>query len=96
MQKDPISFENVITSRVFFFGSVFIFIYWILGQVINVYHFALVGAIYEILWLFMLLGLLGLPIISMIFWWKERFNLKSFYLYTIIMCVFTILVMMFS
>ena len=64
------------TTRLFK-GSVIVFVltiivtlYWYLPLLISVYRFPVIGAIYEILWVFMILGLFALPVISFIFWAK--------------------------
>jgi hypothetical protein len=93
MEQGTTIFTNSRLSKILFVLSIFIFAYWGIGQSINVYHFAVVGAIYEILWLFMLIGLFGLPIVALIFLIKEKFSFKSLYLYTIIIGGFNILLM---
>jgi hypothetical protein len=50
----------------------------------NVYHFILVGVIYEILWLPMLIMLFLLPVVSMVFLFKEKFNIRSLYLHSVL------------
>jgi len=55
-------------------------LYWITANTFNVYSFALVGALFEILWLPMLLMLFGLPLICFVFWVREKFKLRSVYL----------------
>lgn len=54
--------------------------FWIGGNLFNVYKFAVVGALFEILWLPMLLLLFALPLSLFIFWGKEKFKLRSVYL----------------
>ena len=95
MSQGIIIFKNSRISKIFFLLSVLVFAFWCLGQIINVYRFAVVGAIFEILWLPMLAMLLALPIMSFIFWRKEKFNLRSFYLFTILIVVMTVLLMVF-
>ena len=93
MEQETTISKNSRLSKILFVLSIFVFAYWRIGHSINVYHFAVVGAIYEILWLFMLMGLLGLPILSIIFLIKEKFSFRSLYLYTIIISGITILLM---
>jgi hypothetical protein len=78
------------------FASLFVSVFWWLSQVTDLYHFVLVGAIYEILWFPSLLMLFFLPIISLIYWVKEKFNIRSFYLYSILIVVPTILFLVFT
>ena len=93
MKENLIPFKNSRTGKIFFILSITASGYWWLGQVINVYSFALVGAIFEILWLPVLAMLFVLPIISLILLVKEKFNVRSLYIYSILICVTTILFM---
>ena len=72
------------TSKIIFSLSILASVFWCLSQIINVYSFALLGAIFEILWLPMLAALFFLPIISLVLWVKEKFNVRSLYLYSIL------------
>ena len=78
-------------SAIVFTLTIIVTIYWYLPLLINVYHFPIIGAIYEILWIFMLIGLFALPVVSFIFWAKTRFNLLSLYFYSLIISVVSIL-----
>ena len=78
------------------FASLIVSVFRWLGQVTDLYHFVLVGAIYEILWFPSLLMLFFLPIISLIYLAKEKFNIRSFYLYSILIVVPTILFLVFT
>jgi hypothetical protein len=62
--------------------SLFTFAYWIISQQINVYKSAPVGAVYELLWLPMLLGLIILPVISLLFWRKDTTQWRWLYLFS--------------
>ena len=75
--------------------SVFVLIYQVLGQIINVYRFAWVGAIFELLWLPMLAVLFVVPILSLVFWAKEKFAIRSLYPYSALIAITTILLMIF-
>jgi len=79
-------------------GSVIVFaltmivtIYMYLPLLISVYRFPVIGAIYEILWIFMVLGLFALPVFSFIFWAKIKFNLRSLYFYSLIISLVSLL-----
>ena len=61
----------------------------------NVYDFALVGAVYEILWLPMLASLVALPVLAFVFWVKERFSIKSVYPYLILLIITLFLMLIF-
>jgi len=91
MEHETTVFKNSGLSIILFVASIFVLAYWSIGKAINVYDLAVVGAIYEILWLFMILGLFGLPVVALIFLIKEKFSFRSLNLYTIIISVFSIL-----
>src|SRR6187399_658187 len=83
-----------------FKGSVIVFaltmivtLYIYLPLLISVYRFPVVGAIYEILWIFMILGVFALPVISFIFWSKNKFNLRSLYFYSLLISLVSILLL---
>ncbi len=78
-------------SLIFLVLSIIIFTFWVLSVIINVYHFAFVGAIFELLWLPVITLTLILPILSLIQWRKEKFNFRSLNLYSIIILILTIL-----
>ena len=59
----------------------------------NVYDFALVGAVYEILWLPMLASLVALPVLAFVFWAKERFSIKSVYPFIILLIIALVLLL---
>jgi len=55
------------------FLSILVSLFWFASQFINIYRFALVGAIFEILWLPMILMVFCLPLISFYYLLKEKF-----------------------
>jgi hypothetical protein len=67
MNENLTPFKNSRTGKIVFILSIIVSGFWWLGQVINVYNIALVGAIFELLWLPMLAMLFTLPIISLIY-----------------------------
>lgn len=68
--------------------SFFVAAYWLIVAHLEVYKFALTGAIYEILWLPMLACLFGLPIFSLILLIRERFNKNSLHYFPLIVLLF--------
>jgi len=71
-------------SIIIFVLTMIVTLYWYLPLVINVYRFPVIGAIYEILWIFMIAGLFAMPVVSFIFWSKNKFDLRSLYFYSLI------------
>ena len=83
-------------SILVFVLSIWFVIYWTLGQIINIYEFAIIGVIYEILWLPMLIMGLVLPLVALFFLSKKRLNFRSLYLYAFLIVVATILILISS
>ena len=81
------------TSVIVFIASIIVPLFWFVGQAINVYRYAWLGALFEILWLPMLAGLFILPVLSFVLLIKNKFNPRSLYLYSfIISLVSTLLI----
>jgi hypothetical protein len=91
MKENLTPFKNSKTNIIVFVLSVSVSGFWLLAQVINVYRFALVGAIFEILWLPSIVLLYALPVISLILLVKEKVNIRSLYIYSILVGLATIL-----
>ena len=77
------------------FLSILVSLFWLASRFINIYQFALVGAIFEILWLPMILMVFCLPLISLNYLFKEKFNANSTYLYAILIMSFTFSIFLF-
>lgn len=75
-----------------FLLSLFVAAYWIISLSINVYSYAVVGAIFELSWLPALLLTALVPIAAILFWAKEKFSLRSFYFYALLVEVAALLV----
>ena len=80
-------------SKIVFGLSTFTAIFWCVVQFVDVYHFAVSGAIFEILWLPMIVALFILPVFSLVFLVKERFNPKSLYLYSLLILLTTAVIL---
>jgi hypothetical protein len=96
MKDHTITFKNSGTGKTVFTLSILSSGFWWLGQAINIYHYAAVGAIFELLWLPVVAMLFVLPIISVVMLVKEKFNARSLYLYAAVLCITTILFMVLS
>lgn len=81
------------TGKLFFIFSTCLLLFWILARLVDVYRFAIVGAVYEILWLPALASFVILPILSFIFWRDENYKFLSFNLFSVLMVLFTVLLM---
>ena len=78
-------------SLLVFIVSMIVALYWLLGQVINVYYYPWLGALFEILSLPMLAGLFILPVFSFVLLMKNKFNPRSLYLYSFIISLVSML-----
>lgn len=92
MTKSLTVFAEPKTKKVILILIIANALFWSLGKFINVYRFAVVGAIFELLWLPSLIGLFILPILSIIAWYKEKFDLRSLYFYSTIIAIITMVV----
>ena len=62
-------------------------IFWIIAFSINIYKYALVGGIFEFLWLPGMLITFLVPLVAGSLWYKERFTLRSINLFTILITI---------
>lgn len=81
-------------KRILFLLSLLSVIYWLVANSINVYQYAIVGALFELTSIIMLITLLAVPILSLYYWYKEKFNLKSLNIYTMVISVVALLLLM--
>jgi len=91
MNKDFVLMNR--RSKIILFLSVFVCIYWSIGNLMDIYQFAIVGAIFEILWLPMLSSLFIIPALSIGFLIRDKFKTKWVYLASILIISVTVLVM---
>jgi hypothetical protein len=92
MSKHSHVFRNRKQSKIVFLLSVFVAVYWWLGKTVDMYQTKFAGAIFEILWLPMIILLFALPIVSIGFFVKDKFNLWSLYLYSLLVGIGAILI----
>lgn len=88
-----IEFQNSRDNKVLFSVSTILVIIVLLSRVVNVYHFAVTGAIFEFINLPLITLIFGLPIYCLYVFWKDRFNLKSLALYSALMLTTTIVLL---
>ena len=83
-------------SLLVFVLSMLVPLFWYLGQTINVYRYAWLGALFEILSLPMLAGLFILPVFSFVLLVKNKFNPRALYLYSFIISLVSMLLIITS
>ncbi len=91
MEENIYPFINTKRSKIIFLLSIITAIFLIIGLTINVYSNAFVGAVFELIWITVLLSVLVLPILSFIYLIRSKFNFKSLYLYSIIVIIVAVL-----
>lgn len=92
MPAGQTSFRISTRSKIIFLLSLFVFIYWTLGRVLNIYHYPAVGALFEFLWFPIVCMMFLLPFVAAYFMVKEGFSFRSLYLYSIIIIGLTFVV----
>ena len=60
-------------------SSFLVLLFWFFAITYNVYEYKVIGAFFEVLWLPMLGSLIVLPITSIVYLKKGKWNLKSLY-----------------
>ena len=88
--------NNQAIGKVVLALSVFVLLFVGLSRLLNVYQISYVGAIFEILWLPVILLLFILPLLSLIYWIQEKFNPKSIYLYSIVLGIAAVVLMVYG
>ena len=96
MKQNLIPFKNSVSGKLVFVMSIIVAAYWWFGQIFAVYRFAVVGAVYEILWLPVLVMLFVLPVIALVLLIKEKRNIWSLNIYSLLIGVVTVLCMIFG
>jgi hypothetical protein len=94
MQTEFKKNSNSTLSKTLFILSIEVSLFFMIGNLVNVYRFALVGAIYEIVWLPNLALLFSLPLVSLYFLGKEKKKLHSLFFYSIVLLTISILILL--
>lgn len=81
-EKQP---DHLQYSKYIFAASFIVSLFWITGNYIDVHTYKLTGVVFEILWLPMIVLFFVLPVLSVIFWYKQKFNPKSLYVWSLLM-----------
>ena len=73
--------HRILIASLLLVAIILITVFWLTGQNVNVYQASFVGAIFEIIWLPMILFTFILPLVCIYFWSSERWSYKSPFLY---------------
>lgn len=74
-----------------FCGLLISSLFWIIGTNFNIYTYAATGVIFEMLWFPILFLTFMIPIVSLYFWYRDKWNFKSIFLYIMTASVILIL-----
>lgn len=72
-------------GRIIFYLCVAAFVFWNLPLLVNVYSMAVVGAVFELLWLPMIAAVFLLPLLSMTAWIHRRYAVHSIHFYSLLL-----------
>ncbi len=95
MPQHTKKFRNRKQSKIVFILSVLVAAYWYIGKAINVHQYKILDVVFEVLWLPMIILLFALPIVSLGFFVKDKFNMRSLYLYSLLVGAGAILITVF-
>jgi hypothetical protein len=95
MSPDSDFIKNTSLWKIFLTLSILAFFFWLSGYIFNIYKFALIGAVFEIVWLPMLAILFFLPVAAFIFWRRDKFVIRSYFLSSITISVITMALLLF-
>ena len=70
-------------GKIIFLATLGASFYWIIFRFVPIYKIAIVGVVYELLWLPALFILFVLPLISFLFWAGEKFRISSIHLWSL-------------
>ena len=79
-------------SKILFAVTFLVCLYWLTGLRVNVYEYAFVGAIFELLFLPMALLFIVLPIVAVWLLTMQRFSLRNLSWYALLMQLFTLII----
>jgi hypothetical protein len=81
-------------ARVIFLLSLIVSFFWITSRAFNISHYKIAGALFEILWLPMVMMLFVLPVLSVIYWSQKKFSGNSLYPWSLLMIAASIIMML--
>ena len=74
-------FKNSVINKALFIISIITIVYWWSAKSLNVYKYAFLGAIFELLWLPVIAAVFIGPVISSLFFVREKYNARSLVLF---------------
>jgi hypothetical protein len=71
--------------------NVIVLTFCIVSQNVNVYRYAIIGAIFELLWLPIMVITILIPFASIYYWYNDKFKVTSQFFYLLLLYVLSIL-----
>jgi NADH:ubiquinone oxidoreductase subunit K len=71
--------------------NVIALIFCIVSQTVNVYRYAIIGAIFELFWLPIMAIIILIPFASIYYWYKDKFKVTSQFFYLLLLYDLSIL-----
>ena len=87
--------SNTREIKILFIASLITTIYWITSRVIDVYDYALLGAVFESIWIFMVVSVFAVPVIALIFLLRSKFRAGLLLWLSIIISIASLFVIIF-
>ncbi|WP_338732014.1 hypothetical protein [Mangrovimonas cancribranchiae] len=82
-------------NKILLYISCFILAYWFMTKLVNLYDYAVIGAIYELTAIIIVISTFLMPILALIFWIKSKFSTNIKILSPIIISIISILIMIY-
>lgn len=95
MSDRSASFKNSGNNQALFILGIITVLYWIIAKSINVYNYAFIGAVFELLWLPMMASAFIGPILSLVFFAKDKYNPGSLALYAAVLQAVAVFILIF-
>ncbi len=95
MRERLTSFNNPAINKALLIVSIIISVYWWSAKSLNVYKYAFLGAIFELLWLLMIAAVFIGPVISILLFVRDKYNARSLVLYAFLFQVVALCMLIF-
>lgn len=93
IQKTKASLLSRNRGRIIFLLCIAVFVFWNLPLLVNIYSIAVVGAVFEVLWVPMTVAVFALPAVSMTAWIHRKYAIQSIHFYSLLLSFINITVL---
>lgn len=88
-------FKNSGINKLLFILSIITILYWLTAKSLNVYNNAFIGAVFELLWLPMIISVFIGPVFSIILFVKDKYNPGSLAIYATVLQLVALYILIF-